>query len=151
MQLQCNLFLLYLGQTTEFYNGRSAQVLLRPYNVSFRANLIVFYHTFLHVNNLFLTPFKYKENSAIFILNRHTESNQIDVVETSVADYISHTIGGPIVNSEIHNSISNNVLPKGNLFDKDVANLFVVMDGVDSGNYCIINKNFIFDFVLIFN
>jgi len=100
-----SLALIVFGQANDFYPGRSAQVLLRPNN--------------------------YEENSAIFLLNRHGESKQIDVVETSVADYISHTLGGPVVNSDIHDSVSKD-LPKGNLFDKDVANLFVIVDGVDS-------------------
>jgi hypothetical protein len=55
-------------------------------------------------------------------------SSRNHIEETSVADLVSHLLGTPIVNEHA----SRDSFPKGTVFNKASANLFLVVDGLGS-------------------
>jgi len=70
-------------------------------------------------------PMTDPQSSTLLLINKDSNtasSNTID--ETSVADLISHVVGGPIVSE----SASRTAFPKGSVFDKSASNLLFVVD-----------------------
>jgi len=85
-------------------------------------------------SDLVLKPFEQTDDSFVAFLNRYNSGNSLQSIEeTTLADYISYSLGGPLINpNSYEDSAFKKALPQGNVFDKDVANLMVVFDSLGS-------------------
>jgi len=76
-----------------------------------------------------ILPNKIQDDSFLLLLgSQQTTSEAIAIEETSVADLISSSVGGPIINV----GVSRETLGHFSLFNKAKANLFVAVDNVGS-------------------
>jgi len=75
--------------------------------------------------SIIVTPKNIQDDSFVYVSDKFTTTSK-QIEETSIADYISHVVGGPVINK----NSARDSLPVGSIFDKAPANLLVVVDSV---------------------
>jgi len=76
--------------------------------------------------DLLYTPSNIQDDSFLFLMDKYSGSANEQLSESNVADFISYLIGTPILNP----SASRENFPQVNIFEKDRANVLIVVDGV---------------------